>query len=61
MNKDMMAEVILSIVAIQEEHKELRKDLKTALGYLAGLGWSTEESREFYSRAKERWFGGEDE
>jgi hypothetical protein len=55
-----MAEVIISIVALQEEHKELRKDLKTALEYLAGFGWSNEASREFYSMAKERWFGRED-
>jgi hypothetical protein len=60
MNKDTMAEVIISIVALQEEHKELRKDLKTALEYLAGFGWSNEASREFYSMAKERWFGRED-
>lgn len=60
MNKDTMAEVLISITALQEEHRELRKDLKTALEYLSGFGWSTEESREFYSRSKERWFGGED-
>lgn len=61
MNKDGLGEVMIAVIDLREEHRELRKDLETALGYLAGFGWSNEASREFYDRAKERWFRREDE
>jgi hypothetical protein len=60
MNKESMGEVMIAVIALLKEHKELHKDLETALGYLARFGWSNEASREFYSMAKERWFRRED-
>lgn len=68
MNQSSFNDIVLTFIdairkeskELKEENKDLKKDLKTALLYLSGFGWSNEASREFYSGAMERWFRGED-